>query len=84
MATSNANTNVPPAEDAECHEKENKYEKIPVTPTMDNGSQEKEISQLRYNYRWRVTFPAPENFEITPRKKFVTLLSIIGQFWPST
>eukprot|EP00957_Ditylum_brightwellii_P119761 9137437-Ditylum_brightwellii.AAC.1 len=55
MATSNANTNVPPTEDAECNEKESK-----------------------------VTFPAPENFEITPRKKFTTLLSMIGQFWPST
>eukprot|EP00957_Ditylum_brightwellii_P126242 9624305-Ditylum_brightwellii.AAC.1 len=84
MATSNANASVPPVEDAEPHAKGKNYDKAPVIPTMDNGSQEKEISQLRYSYRWRVTFPAPENSEIIPRKKFATLLLMIGQFWPST
>eukprot|EP00957_Ditylum_brightwellii_P105540 8046041-Ditylum_brightwellii.AAC.2 len=28
---------------------------------MDNGPQEKSISQMRYNYRWRITFPAQDN-----------------------
>eukprot|EP00957_Ditylum_brightwellii_P122358 9331495-Ditylum_brightwellii.AAC.1 len=51
---------------------------------MDNGPQKKSISQMRYNYRWRITFPVPDNTEITPRKKFATLLSMIGHFWPST
>eukprot|EP00957_Ditylum_brightwellii_P046138 3500363-Ditylum_brightwellii.AAC.1 len=68
MATINTNASVPPAEDAEPHTRGKNYDKAPVTPTMDNGLQEKEISQLCYNYRWRVIFPTPENSEITPRK----------------
>eukprot|EP00957_Ditylum_brightwellii_P165506 12600347-Ditylum_brightwellii.AAC.1 len=51
---------------------------------MDNGPQEKNITQMRYNYRWRITFPALDDSEITPRKKFAMLLSMISQFWPST
>eukprot|EP00957_Ditylum_brightwellii_P080534 6126167-Ditylum_brightwellii.AAC.1 len=51
---------------------------------MDNGPQDKDISQLRYNYRWQITFPTPDDSKITPRKKFAALLSMIGQFWPST
>eukprot|EP00957_Ditylum_brightwellii_P104353 7948017-Ditylum_brightwellii.AAC.2 len=51
---------------------------------MDNGPKEKTISQWRYNYCWKLTFPAPENKDILPRKKFATLLSMIGQFWPLT
>eukprot|EP00957_Ditylum_brightwellii_P148707 11321918-Ditylum_brightwellii.AAC.1 len=51
---------------------------------MDNGPKEKTISQWRYNYCWRLTFLAPENEDISPRKKFTTLLSMIGQSWPST
>eukprot|EP00957_Ditylum_brightwellii_P149455 11381373-Ditylum_brightwellii.AAC.1 len=51
---------------------------------MDNGPQEKNLSQLCYNYMWRITFPAPKNLKIMPRNKFATLLSMIGQFWPAT
>eukprot|EP00957_Ditylum_brightwellii_P162996 12411444-Ditylum_brightwellii.AAC.1 len=83
MAMSNANECVPPTEDAEPHAQPKTYDKVPVTPMMDNGPQDKDISQLRYNYRWRITFPAPDDSKVTPRKKFATLLSMIGQFWPS-
>eukprot|EP00957_Ditylum_brightwellii_P138785 10578978-Ditylum_brightwellii.AAC.2 len=53
-------------------------------PTMDNYPQEKIISQSRYNCRWHLSFPVPANKDILPRKKFATLSSMIGQFWPST
>eukprot|EP00957_Ditylum_brightwellii_P082677 6286787-Ditylum_brightwellii.AAC.1 len=82
MAMSNANESMPPAGDAKPPGKEKSYAKTPVMPTMDNGPKEKLISQWRYNYRWRSTFPVPENKEILPRKKFATLLSMIVQFWP--
>eukprot|EP00957_Ditylum_brightwellii_P131017 9993745-Ditylum_brightwellii.AAC.1 len=81
---SNTNESVPPAEDAEPSPKTKFYDRVPVTPTMDNGPQEKNISQICYNYRWRITFPVLDDSKITPRKKFATLLSMIGQFWPST
>eukprot|EP00957_Ditylum_brightwellii_P050162 3802941-Ditylum_brightwellii.AAC.1 len=84
MVTSNANESVPPAEDAESSPKGKTYDEGPVTPTMDNGPQEKSIPQMHYSYGWRITFPAPDNTKITPRKKFATLLSMIRQFWPST
>eukprot|EP00957_Ditylum_brightwellii_P133749 10197963-Ditylum_brightwellii.AAC.1 len=35
---------------------------------MDNGPEQKQIQQKRFTYRWRLTFPAPENEDITPRK----------------
>eukprot|EP00957_Ditylum_brightwellii_P205284 15343182-Ditylum_brightwellii.AAC.2 len=84
MATSNANTSVPPSEDAKLFATGKTYDKALVTPTMDNGPQEKPISQMRYNYRWRITFPAQDDTEITPRTKFTMILSMIRQFWPST
>eukprot|EP00957_Ditylum_brightwellii_P194540 14817812-Ditylum_brightwellii.AAC.1 len=56
---------------------QNTHDKVPVTPIMDNGAQEKNMAQMRYNYSWRITFPAPDNTEITPRNKFATLLSMI-------
>eukprot|EP00957_Ditylum_brightwellii_P205629 15344685-Ditylum_brightwellii.AAC.1 len=84
MVTSNSNESVPPAEDAQPSLKAKSYNRVLVTPTMDNGPQEKNFTQMCYNYRWRITFPVPDNAKITPRKKFATLLSMIGQFWPST
>eukprot|EP00957_Ditylum_brightwellii_P211476 15366210-Ditylum_brightwellii.AAC.1 len=68
MAMSNANESVPPAEDTEPSLAAKSYDRVLVTPTMDNGSQEKNISQMRYNYRCKITFPALDNSEITPRK----------------
>eukprot|EP00957_Ditylum_brightwellii_P134695 10268898-Ditylum_brightwellii.AAC.1 len=53
MATSNANKSVPPAEDTEPSPKGKNYDRVLVTPMMDNGPQEKPISQMCYNYRWR-------------------------------
>eukprot|EP00957_Ditylum_brightwellii_P035641 2702277-Ditylum_brightwellii.AAC.1 len=84
MAMSDANAIVPPAEDAKPSMLQKSYERAPVTPTMDNGPQEKPIRQKRYKYRWQITFPAPEDEDVIPRKKFATFLSMIGQFWPST
>eukprot|EP00957_Ditylum_brightwellii_P054883 4160117-Ditylum_brightwellii.AAC.1 len=49
---------------------------------MDNGPEQKLVQQKWFTYRWRLTFPAPDNEDITPRKKFATLLSMMGQFWP--
>eukprot|EP00957_Ditylum_brightwellii_P131310 10014958-Ditylum_brightwellii.AAC.1 len=66
MTMSNANERVPLTEDAEPHVQPKNYDRVPVTPAMDNGPQDKDISQLQYNYRWRVTFPAPDNSKITP------------------
>eukprot|EP00957_Ditylum_brightwellii_P107270 8185375-Ditylum_brightwellii.AAC.1 len=83
MATSNANGSVPPANLAPSLPTKS-YHRVPMTPTMDNGPQEKNLLQLCYNYRRRITFPAPESSKITPRNKFVILLSMIGQFWPAT
>eukprot|EP00957_Ditylum_brightwellii_P045218 3427574-Ditylum_brightwellii.AAC.1 len=84
MATCNANESVPPTGGDWPHEREKLYAKAPVMPTMDNGPNKKMISQWRYNYCWRLTFPVPENKDISPRKKFATLLSMIGQFLPLT
>eukprot|EP00957_Ditylum_brightwellii_P157344 11975824-Ditylum_brightwellii.AAC.1 len=84
MATSSAKESMPPAGDAKPLAQEKSYAKALVMPTMDNSLQEKPISQSRYNYRWRLTFPAPKNEDISLRKKIATLLSMIGQFWPST
>eukprot|EP00957_Ditylum_brightwellii_P211727 15366516-Ditylum_brightwellii.AAC.1 len=83
MVKSNANESVPPTEDAEPSLKAKSYKRVLVTPTMDNGPQEKNITQMHYKYRWRISFPAPDDAKITPGKKFTTLLSMIGQFWPS-
>eukprot|EP00957_Ditylum_brightwellii_P027261 2061407-Ditylum_brightwellii.AAC.1 len=81
---SNANERVPLTKDSEPHVQPKTYDRAPVTPTMHNGPQDKGISQLRYNYRWQITFLALDDSKITPRKKFATFLSMIGQFWPST
>eukprot|EP00957_Ditylum_brightwellii_P002797 215117-Ditylum_brightwellii.AAC.1 len=84
MVTSSTKESVPPAGDVKPLAQEKSYAKAPVMPTIDNGLQEKLISQSRHNYRWRLTFPVPKNEDILPRRKFTTLLSMIGQFWPST
>eukprot|EP00957_Ditylum_brightwellii_P042007 3180742-Ditylum_brightwellii.AAC.1 len=68
MATSNTKERVPPAGDVKPLAQEKLYAKAPVMPTMDNGLQEKPFSQGRHNYRWRLTFPAPENEDILPRR----------------
>eukprot|EP00957_Ditylum_brightwellii_P208788 15358932-Ditylum_brightwellii.AAC.1 len=44
MATNNANESVPPAEDAVPYLMAKSYNRVPVTPTMDNGVQEKNMS----------------------------------------
>eukprot|EP00957_Ditylum_brightwellii_P187289 14264121-Ditylum_brightwellii.AAC.1 len=72
MVTSNANESVPPAKDVKTSLKGKSYNRVPVTPTMDNGPQEKNITQMCNNYRWRITFPVTDDSEITPRKKVAT------------
>eukprot|EP00957_Ditylum_brightwellii_P201675 15326696-Ditylum_brightwellii.AAC.5 len=84
MVTSNTKESVPPAEDAKPLAWKKTYAKALVMPTMGNGQKEKTISQRRYNYRWYLMFPVRENKDILPRRKFATLLSMIGQFWSST
>eukprot|EP00957_Ditylum_brightwellii_P110759 8448236-Ditylum_brightwellii.AAC.1 len=59
MATSSTKESVPPAGDVKPLAQEKLYAKALVMPTMDNGPQEKPISQSRYNYRWILTFPVP-------------------------
>eukprot|EP00957_Ditylum_brightwellii_P123600 9423158-Ditylum_brightwellii.AAC.1 len=61
MAKSVANNCVPSFGEGQRTEQEKNYRRAPVTPTMDNDPEEKPISQTRYNYRWRITFPTPEN-----------------------
>eukprot|EP00957_Ditylum_brightwellii_P110049 8394293-Ditylum_brightwellii.AAC.1 len=75
---------LPPSADAKQAKSEKIYDTTPVTQTMDNGPEQKPVQQRRFTYRWRLTFPTPENKDITPRKKFAMLLLMMGQFWPST
>eukprot|EP00957_Ditylum_brightwellii_P101394 7727209-Ditylum_brightwellii.AAC.1 len=51
---------------------------------MDNSPEDKPIKQTRHNYMWRITFPVPENKDVTPRTKLAALLSMLGQYWPTT
>eukprot|EP00957_Ditylum_brightwellii_P172164 13106600-Ditylum_brightwellii.AAC.1 len=68
MVMSNANESVTPAEYAEPSLKAKSYDRNLVAPTMDNCPQEKNITQMRYNYRWRITFPVLDDSEIAPGK----------------
>eukprot|EP00957_Ditylum_brightwellii_P158431 12058593-Ditylum_brightwellii.AAC.1 len=84
MVTSIAKEYVPPSADTKLASSDKKYDNAPVTHTMNSGLEHKSIQQKWFTYRWRLTFPAPENEDITPRKKFAMLLSMMGQFWPLT
>eukprot|EP00957_Ditylum_brightwellii_P042203 3195932-Ditylum_brightwellii.AAC.1 len=51
MVTSNAKERVPPSADTKLAASEKKYDRAPVTQTIDNGPEQKPIQQKRFTYR---------------------------------
>eukprot|EP00957_Ditylum_brightwellii_P035304 2677667-Ditylum_brightwellii.AAC.1 len=85
MPSSSANSGEQSADNAAplVSQKTQNLDKIPIIPPMDTPKKTKDTSTVINKYKVIITLIVGGNQDIKPRKKFVTLLSLIITFFPA-